>query len=102
MKIQDLKIGQILKEGNNKCEVVAIHDDKFEVQYISGACWTYSQSDLDDQGINSTRRVTKKKLIEIPAELFDKIARLASENDRSVNKEINHLLKSAVHKKIAS
>jgi len=37
----------------------------------------------------------KKKLIEIPAELFDKIVRLASENDRSVNKEINHLLKKA-------
>ena len=28
-----------------------------------------------------------KKLIEIPTELFDKIVRLASENDRSVNKE---------------
>ena len=40
----------------------------------------------------------KKKLIEIPTELFDKIVRLASENDRSVNKEINHLLKSAVGK----
>ena len=42
---------------------------------------------------------SKKKLIEIPTELFDKIVRLASENDRSVNKEINHLLKSAVGKK---
>jgi hypothetical protein len=41
----------------------------------------------------------KKKLIEIPTELFDKIVRLASENDRSVNKEINYLLKSAVGKK---
>jgi hypothetical protein len=41
----------------------------------------------------------KKKLIEIPTELFDKIVRLASEKDRSVNKEINHLLKSAVGKK---
>ncbi len=41
----------------------------------------------------------KKKLIEIPTELFDKIVRLASENDRSVHKEINHLLKSAVGKK---
>ena len=29
----------------------------------------------------------KKKLIEIPTELFEKIVRLASENDRSVNKE---------------
>lgn len=42
----------------------------------------------------------KKKLIEIPTELFDKIVRLASENDRSVNKEINHLLKSAVGKSL--
>lgn len=41
----------------------------------------------------------KKKLIEIPTELFDKIVWLASKNDRSVNKEINHLLKSAVGKK---
>jgi hypothetical protein len=41
----------------------------------------------------------KKKLIEIPTELFEKIVRLAAENDRSVNKEINHLLKSAVGKK---
>lgn len=41
----------------------------------------------------------KKKLIEIPTELFEKIVQLASKNDRSVNKEINHLLKSAVGKK---
>ena len=40
----------------------------------------------------------KKKLIEIPSELFEKIASLASENDRSVNKQINHLLKKAVKK----
>jgi hypothetical protein len=40
----------------------------------------------------------KKKLIEIPAELFEKIASLASENDRSVNKQINHLLKKSVKK----
>ena len=39
----------------------------------------------------------KKKLIEIPTELFNKIARMASENDRSVNKEINHLLKRSVN-----
>lgn len=37
----------------------------------------------------------KKKLIEIPEELFEKIALLASENDRSVNKEITQLLKRA-------
>lgn len=41
----------------------------------------------------------KKKLIEIPTELFIKIVRLASENDRSVNKEITRLLKIAVGKK---
>ena len=41
----------------------------------------------------------KKKLVEIPTELFNKIVRLAYENDRSVNKEINHLLKSALGKK---
>ena len=41
----------------------------------------------------------KKKLIEMPTDLFDKIVRLASENDRSVNKQITHLLKVAVVKK---
>jgi len=41
----------------------------------------------------------KKKLIEIPTELFNKIVRLASENDRSVNKQINYLLKIALDKK---
>ena len=41
----------------------------------------------------------KKKLIEIPTELFNKIVRLASENDRSVNKEINNLLKKAIENK---
>ena len=40
----------------------------------------------------------KKKLIEMPTELFDKIARLASENDRSVNKEIIHILKRSLTK----
>ena len=42
----------------------------------------------------------KKKLIEIPTDLFEKIVRLASENDRSVNKEINNLLKKAVKKTV--
>lgn len=41
----------------------------------------------------------KKKLIEIPTELYEKIVQSASDNDRSVNKEINHLLKSAMAKK---
>ena len=53
MTIKDLKIGQILKEGNNKCEVVFIYDNKFEVQYISGACWTFRQSDLDNKTLNT-------------------------------------------------
>jgi len=38
----------------------------------------------------------KKKLIEIPTELFERIARLAKKNDRSVNKEITNLLKKSV------
>ena len=41
----------------------------------------------------------KKKLIEIPKQLFNIIDASAKKNDRSVNKEINHLLKSAVGKK---
>jgi hypothetical protein len=38
----------------------------------------------------------KKKLIELPAELFEKIVLLSEVNDRSVNKEIVHLLKESV------
>ena len=38
----------------------------------------------------------KKKLIEMPQELFIQIAQLAHENDRSVNKEICALLKKAL------
>ena len=41
----------------------------------------------------------KKKLIEIPKELFKQIEDSSKKNDRSVNKEINHLLKSALDKK---
>ena len=41
----------------------------------------------------------KKKLIEIPEELFKKIDASAKKNDRSVNKEINHLIKSALDEK---
>ena len=41
----------------------------------------------------------KKKLIEIPAGLFEKIVSLASENERSVNKEITYLLKQATKRK---
>lgn len=41
----------------------------------------------------------KKKLIEIPEELFKKIESSAKKNVRSVNKEIRFLLESAVGKK---
>lgn len=41
----------------------------------------------------------KKKLIEIPEELFEKIEESAKKNVRSVNKEIQFLLASAVDKK---
>jgi len=40
----------------------------------------------------------KKKLIEIPEELFKKIEASAKKNVRSVNKEIRFLLASAVGK----
>lgn len=36
MKIQDLKVGQILKEDRFEVEVVSVKKDRFEVQYISG------------------------------------------------------------------
>ena len=39
----------------------------------------------------------KKKLIEIPKELFDKIEGSAKKNVRSVNKEIIFLLQSATN-----
>jgi len=38
----------------------------------------------------------KKKLIEMPEELFQEIEVLAKENDRSVNKQIVSLLKKAL------
>jgi hypothetical protein len=40
----------------------------------------------------------KKKLIEIPDELFEKIEKLANETERSVNKQIVYLLKKALKK----
>lgn len=48
MKISNLKIGQILKEGNHKVKVVFIYNNSFEVQYKSGACWTYKENDLNN------------------------------------------------------
>ena len=50
-----------------------------------------------DEIINENKM--KKKLIEIPKELFKQIEDSSKKNDRSVNKEINHLLKSALDKK---
>lgn len=41
----------------------------------------------------------KKKLIEIPTELFEEIQKLATENERSDNKQIVFLLKKALGKK---
>jgi len=41
----------------------------------------------------------KKKLIEIPTELFEKIQELAKENKMSDNKQIVYLLKKALDKK---
>ena len=38
----------------------------------------------------------KKKLIEIPLELFNKIQQLAKDSERSDNKQIVHLLKKAL------
>ena len=38
----------------------------------------------------------KKKLIELPSELFEKIQELAKENERSDNKQIVYLLKKAL------
>ena len=51
MKITDLKLGQLLKDGTNVCEVVSItlssySPNKFEVQYISGVCITYKGTDI--------------------------------------------------------
>lgn len=41
----------------------------------------------------------KKKLIEIPTELFEKIQELAKENERSDNKQIVYLIKKALEEK---
>ena len=49
MKISSLSIGQILLDGTNECVVILISNTKFEVQYISGVCVTYSQTNLDNK-----------------------------------------------------
>ena len=48
MKISNLSIGQILLEGTNECTIIALTSTTFEVQYISGACFTFNQSNLDN------------------------------------------------------
>jgi len=53
MKIKDLRVGQILKEGSYEVKVVLIFRDRFEVQYISGALLTYRQSNLDNNELES-------------------------------------------------
>ena len=41
----------------------------------------------------------KKKLIELPDELFEKVERLAKQNARSVNKQILFLIQQGTDKK---
>ncbi len=48
MKVSQLSIGTVLREGRFDVEVTAIRGDKFDVQYISGAIFTYCQIDLDN------------------------------------------------------
>jgi hypothetical protein len=53
MKVADLKVGMIVKEDRFEAEVVGVNDKTFEIQYISGACFTYGQSDLDNGSIET-------------------------------------------------
>ena len=53
MILKNLKVGQILKEGRFDVEVISVSKDKFEVQYISGVCFTYNQLDLDNKILDS-------------------------------------------------
>lgn len=48
MKITDLKIGQILKEGRFEVKVVFINKNSFDVQYKSGVCYTYKEEHLNN------------------------------------------------------
>ena len=48
MKIADIEVGQKFQEDRFEVEVVSVDTNKFEVQYISGACCTYRQKDLDN------------------------------------------------------
>ena len=55
MKIQDLKVGQIVKEGRFEAEVIAVNKTTFELQYISGACFTFGQESLDNGTVETFR-----------------------------------------------
>lgn len=46
MAIEGLSVGQKLLDGRFECEVVSIFGDHFEVQYQSGALFSYSESKL--------------------------------------------------------
>ena len=50
------------------------------------------------QEILERKIIMKKKLITLPKDLFEQIEKLAYKNERSVNKEITFLLKSAIKK----
>ncbi len=55
MKIQDLKVGQIVKEDRFEAEVIAVNETTFELQYISGACMTFWQESLDNGNVQTFR-----------------------------------------------
>jgi hypothetical protein len=52
MTIGDLKLGQTLLEGRFEVVVTSIKKDRFDVQYISGAVFTYTQKDLDSNTLD--------------------------------------------------
>lgn len=53
LKIEDLKVGMMLKEDRFEVIVISVSETNFEVQYTSGACFTYTQSDLDNGSIET-------------------------------------------------
>ena len=55
MTIADLKVGQIVKEDRFEAEVIAVNQNSFEVQYISGACFTFRQDSLDNGSVQTFR-----------------------------------------------
>ena len=55
MKAENIKVGQILKDGTNEIEVIMVNEEtkKIEVQYISGVCITYSEKQLKEEKIET-------------------------------------------------